>query len=60
MARGTPEARSPMQLHRLHRLEAGPDAQADIFAVMNCCVAVLSVFSSDILTWSTDSLYSVQ
>jgi len=30
------------------------------FAVMNSCVAALSVFSSDILTWSADSLYSVQ
>jgi len=27
---------------------------------MNCCVVALSVFSSDILTWSADSLYSVQ
>jgi len=23
--RGAPEARGPMQLHRLHRLKAGPD-----------------------------------
>jgi len=30
------------------------------FAVMNSCVAALSSFSSDILTWSADSLYSVQ
>ena len=30
------------------------------FAVMNSCVAALSLFSSDILTWSADSLYSVQ
>jgi len=29
-------------------------------AVMNSCVAALSLFSSDILTWSADSLYSVQ
>jgi len=29
-------------------------------AVMNCCVLALSLFSSDILTWSADSLYSVQ
>jgi len=29
-------------------------------AVMNFCVAALSIFSSDILTWSADSLYSVQ
>jgi len=35
-------------------------AQPDIFAVKNCCVVALSVFSSDILTWSADSLYSVQ
>jgi len=34
--------------------------QPDIFAVMNCCVVALSLFSSDILTWSADSLYSVQ
>jgi len=27
---------------------------------MNCCVVVLSLFSSVILTWSADSLYSVQ
>jgi len=25
---------------------------------MNCCVVALSLFSSDILTWSIDSLYS--
>jgi len=30
------------------------------FAVMNSCVAALSVFSSDILTWRAYSLYSVQ
>jgi len=30
------------------------------FAVMNSCVAALSLISSDILTWSADSLYSVQ
>jgi len=34
--------------------------QPDIFEVINCCVVVLTVFSSDILTWSADSLYSVQ
>jgi len=27
---------------------------------MNYCVVALSLFSSDILTWSADSLYSVQ
>ena len=26
------------------------NGQPDIFAVMNCCVAALSLFSSDILT----------
>ena len=31
------------------------NAQPYIFAVMNGCVVVLSVFSSDILTWSADS-----
>jgi len=35
-------------------------AQPVIFAVMNYCVVALSLFSSDILTWSADSLYSVQ
>jgi len=30
------------------------------FAVVNSCVVALSLFSSDILTWSADSLYSVQ
>jgi len=30
------------------------------FLEMNCCVVALSLFSSDILTWSADSLYSVQ
>jgi len=30
------------------------------FAVMNSCIAALGLFSSDILTWSADSLYSVQ
>jgi len=37
-----------------------PVSQPDIFAVMDCCVVALSLFSSDILTWSADSLYSVQ
>ena len=36
------------------------NAEPDIFAVMNCCVVALSVFSSDILTCSADSLYSIQ
>jgi len=36
------------------------DAKHDILAVMNCCVVALSLFSSDILTWRADSLYSVQ
>jgi len=31
------------------------NALLDIFAVTNCCVAALSLFSSDILTWSADS-----
>jgi len=35
------------------------NAQPDIFAVMNCCVVALSLFFSDCLTWSADSLYSV-
>jgi len=30
------------------------NAQPDNFAVMNCCVVPMSVFTSDILTWSAD------
>jgi len=30
------------------------------FAVINSCVAALSLFSSDMLTWRADGLYSVQ
>jgi len=30
------------------------------FIVMNSCVVALGLFSSDILTWSANSLYSVQ
>jgi len=30
------------------------NTQPDIFAVMNGCVAALSLFSSDILIWSAD------
>jgi len=36
------------------------NTQPDIFAVVNCYVVALSLFSSDIVTWSADSLYSVQ
>jgi len=36
------------------------NAQTDIFAVMNFCVVALTVFSSDIVIWSADSLYSEQ
>jgi len=36
------------------------NAQPDIFAVMNCCVVALIVFSSDILAWSADGLYSAR
>jgi len=32
------------------------NAQPDSFAVMNCCVEALSVYSSDILTWGADIL----
>jgi len=32
------------------------NALPDIFAVMNCRVVALSLYSSDILTWSTDIL----
>jgi len=38
----------------------GFNAQLDIFAVMNCCAAALSSFSSDTLAWGADNLYSVQ
>jgi len=34
--------------------------RSQYFAVMNSCVAALSLFSSDILTWSADGLDSVQ
>jgi len=34
--------------------------QPDIFAIMNCCVVALSFCSSDTVTWSADTLYSVQ
>ena len=36
------------------------NAQPDSFAVMNCCVVALSVFSSDILTWGVDILVYIQ
>ena len=35
-------------------------ARSQNFAVMNSCAAALRLFSSDILTWRADSLYSVQ
>jgi len=33
--------------------------QPDIFALMNCCVVALIIFSSDILAGSADSLYAL-
>jgi len=36
------------------------NAQPDIFAVMNCCIVALLVFSSDMLAWRADSLYSAR
>ena len=36
------------------------NAQPDSFAVMNCCVVALRVFSSDILTWGADILVYIQ
>jgi len=36
------------------------NARSDIFAVMNGCVVALSVFSSDVLAWSAECLYSVR
>jgi len=36
------------------------NAQPDIFAVMNCCVVTLSVFSSDILPLGADILVYIQ
>jgi len=35
------------------------NAQPDIIAIVNCCVVALIVFSSDMLTWRADSLYSI-
>ena len=34
--------------------------QPDMFAVMNCCIVALIVFSSDMLAWMADSLYSAR
>jgi len=34
--------------------------QPDISAIMNCCVVALIVFSSDMLAWMADSLYSAR
>jgi len=34
--------------------------QPDIFAVVNCCVVALIVFSFDMLAWMADSLYSAR
>ena len=36
------------------------NAQPDSFAVINCCVVALSVFSSDIVTWGADILVYIQ
>ena len=36
------------------------NAQPDIYAVMNCCVAALIAFSSDMIAWRADSLYSAR
>jgi len=36
------------------------NAQPDIFAVINCCVVALIAFSSDMLAWRADSLYSAR
>jgi len=36
------------------------NAQPDSFAIMNCCVVALSVFSSDILAWGADILVYIQ
>ena len=36
------------------------NVQPSIFVIMNCCVVVLSLFSTDIVTWSADNLDSVQ
>ena len=36
------------------------NAQPDIFALVNCCVVALIVFSSDILAWRVDCLYSAR
>ena len=34
------------------------NAQPDIFAVMNCCVVAMSLFSSDSLTWTAQFIFS--
>ena len=36
------------------------NAHPDISAVMNCCIVALLVFSSDMLAWRADSLYSAR
>jgi len=36
------------------------NAQPDIFAVMNCCVVALSVFSSDTLIFGADIFVYIQ
>ena len=36
------------------------NAQPDIFAVMNCCVVALSLYSSDIVTWSANRKIYIQ
>jgi len=36
------------------------NAQPDSFAVLNCCLVALSVFSSNILTWGADILVYIQ
>ena len=36
------------------------NVQPDIFAVMNCCVVALIVFTSDMLAWRADIWYSAK
>jgi len=36
------------------------NTQPDIFAVMNCCIVAFLVFSSDMLAWRADRLYSAR
>jgi len=40
--RGAPEARGPMQLHRLHRLKAGPGYDAELARKPACFTQIIT------------------